>query len=89
MTSILFLIDTIQLNQFICIYLRNKKGFLEFFFCIFQIYINIEHFQKKVTLIADVFLNYGLQKMGLNNCLKSPVSEDPLTSNMENGPKHC
>ena len=35
------------------------------------------------------FQKYGLQKMWLDKCLKSPVSEDPLTSNMVNGPKHC
>ena len=23
------------------------------------------------------------------NCLKSPFSENPLTANMVNGPKHC
>ena len=25
----------------------------------------------------------------LDICLKSPFSEDPLTANMVNGPKHC
>ena len=32
---------------------------------------------------------YGLHKTWLDKCLKSPVSEDPSTSNMVNGPKHC
>ena len=32
--------------------------------------------------------NYGLRKMWLYKCLKSPVSEDPLTGNLVNGPKH-
>ena len=27
--------------------------------------------------------------MWLDKCLKSPVSEDPLTSNIGNGTKHC
>ena len=31
---------------------------------------------------------YGLQKMELHKCLKSPISEDPLTSDMVNGSKH-
>ena len=35
------------------------------------------------------FLNYGLPKTRLDKCLKSPVSEDPLKSNMVNAPKHC
>ena len=35
------------------------------------------------------FGTYGLQKLSLDKCLKSPVSEDPLTSKMEIGPKLC
>ena len=35
------------------------------------------------------FRNYGLQKTWLDQCLKSPVSEDPTKSNMVNVPKHC
>ena len=35
------------------------------------------------------FQNYGLPKTWLDQCLKSPVSEDPKKSNMVNGPKHC
>ena len=34
------------------------------------------------------FRNYGLQKTLLEKCLKSPVSEDPSTSNRVNVPKH-
>ena len=34
------------------------------------------------------FRTYELQKTWLDKCLKSLVSEDPLTSNMVNGPKH-
>ena len=33
------------------------------------------------------FLTYGLQKTWLVECLKSPVLEHPLTSNMAHGPK--
>ena len=33
------------------------------------------------------FLTYGLRKTWLFKCLKSPVSEDPSTSSMVNGPK--
>ena len=35
------------------------------------------------------FRTYGLGKMWLDKCLKSPLSEDPSTSNMVNGWKHC
>ena len=34
------------------------------------------------------FWFYGLWKTWLNKCLKNPVSEDPLTSKMVNGPTH-
>ena len=35
------------------------------------------------------FWTYGLQKTWLYKCLKSPVSEDPSTSNMLDAGKHC
>ena len=37
------------------------------------------------------FQNKRLQKTAkfFDKCLKSPVSEDPLTRNMVNGPKRC
>ena len=35
------------------------------------------------------FRNYGLSKTWLDQCLKSPVSEDPTKSNMVNVPRHC
>ena len=35
------------------------------------------------------FRNYGLSKTWLDQCLKSPVSEDPSKNNMVNAPKHC
>ena len=34
------------------------------------------------------FWTYGLRETWLDKGLKSPISEDPLTSNMGNGPKH-
>ena len=35
------------------------------------------------------FGNYRQRKTWLEKCLKSLVSEEPLTSNMVNGPKNC
>ena len=35
------------------------------------------------------FWSYGLRTTCLDRCLKNPVSEDPPTSNMVNGPKRC
>ena len=34
------------------------------------------------------FRKYKLRKTWLDNCLKSPLSEDHSTSNMLSGPKH-
>ena len=34
------------------------------------------------------FGNYGLPNTWLDQCLKSPFSEDPSKSNMLNAPKH-
>ena len=35
------------------------------------------------------FRNYGLPKTWLDQCLKSPISEDPTKSKLVNAPKHC
>ena len=35
------------------------------------------------------FGNYRLPKTWLDQCLKSPFSEDPSKSNMANAPSHC
>ena len=66
---------------------QKRKVFSNFFlFCKFT--FHFEHFQKK-ALIADVFLKLRTRKTWLHKSLKNPVLEDPLTSNMVNGPKHC
>ena len=41
---------------------------------------------QKITLIDFVFAKLRTLKTWLDKCLKIPVSEDPLKSNMENGP---
>ena len=35
------------------------------------------------------FRNYGVPKIWLDQCLKSPAPEDPSKINMVNAPKHC
>ena len=45
--------------------------------------------KKKITLIDFVFLKLRTPKTWLDKCLKSPVLEDPSTSNMVDIPKHC
>ena len=89
MTSILFLIERIYCNIFRCNYLRNWKIFL-ILFSIFEISNKfLTFFLKKVTLIAYEIFNLSVKKKWLDKCLKSPVLEDPSTSNMVNGPRHC
>ena len=61
------------------------------FLCICEIYIKFWTFSK----IKDdtdswcILRKYGNAKTWLHNCVKTPISEDPSTSNMVNGPKHC
>ena len=35
------------------------------------------------------FGSYGLRKLWLDKCVKSPVSENPWKSNRVDAPKHC
>ena len=41
-----------------------------------------------MTLIADIFPKLLNPKIWLDQCLKSPISEDPSKRNMENAPKY-
>ena len=89
MTSILFLTEAIYCNIFRCIYHRNEKYFVIFFF-IFQIWSQFWTFSKKRWPSEPMyFCSYGLRNMSLEKCLKSPLSEESLTTDMVNGPKHC
>ena len=55
MTSIPLIVKTSECKQFRCFSLKNKKFFPQFFSAFFESALNFEHFQKKMTLIADVF----------------------------------
>ena len=65
MTGIIFLRETISCNILRFNYLRKEKYFLEFFF-FFLHFLNLDSilniFKKKMTLIADVFLNLRTPK---------------------------
>ena len=56
---------------------KKQKGFSQFFSKFLKSTLNFEHFEKK---IADVFPQLRTY---------IPVSEDPSTSNMVRGTKHC
>ena len=88
--SILFFIGTIQRYQFRCNYLRNKKFFIIFLLHFWNLFYILDILKKKkMTLTAFVFPKVHTLKRWLDNCLKSPLSEDPSTSNMVNVPRHC
>ena len=59
---------------------KKQKGFSQFVSKFLKSTLNFEHFEKKMTLTADVFPQ-------LHTYI--PVSEDPSTSNMVRGTKHC
>ena len=62
MTSILFLTEAIYCNIFRCNYLRNEKNFRNFFLHFLNLDSILNIFKKKITLIADAFLNLGTPK---------------------------
>ena len=62
MASILFLIETIYSNIFICHYLRNEKYFLDFFLHFVNLDSIVNIFKKRMNLVADVFLNLQTPK---------------------------
>ena len=41
---------------------EQQNTFSQFFFCIFKMYINFKHLRKKMTLVADVFLEITVPK---------------------------
>ena len=68
---------------------EKQKTFFQFLASFLKFRLNFKHFEKKMTLIAFVFLNLRTPNTWLVKCLKCPVSEDPSTSNMTDVPKHC
>ena len=82
-------IKSIQRYQFRCNYLRNKNFLIFFLVHFWNLFYILEIFQNKMTLTAFVFPKVHTLKRWLDNCLKSPLSEDPSTSNMVNVPRHC
>ena len=67
---------------------KKQKSFSQFLPTFLKFRLDFKHFEKKMTLIAFVFLKVRTPKTWLDKCLKSPVSEDTSTSNMTDVPKH-
>ena len=78
MTSISFLVETIECTQFRCIYAKNKKIFSEFFSAFFESALNSEHFQKKRTFIAYVLPKLPTTKNLLRQMSKSSRFREPV-----------
>ena len=68
---------------------QKRKFFLAFFSHFLNLDSIFNNFKKKYPSYLMYFWFYGPWKNWLDKCLKSPVSEDPSTSNMLNSPKKC
>ena len=88
MTSILFLVETIQYKQVRCIYRKNKKLFLNLFVYFSNLHQILNIFKNTWPASLIFFGSYGPLKTWLDKCLKSSASDDPSTGNMVNGWKH-
>ena len=84
------LLNRDNLTQAVQMILSKKlKTFSESFSSLFKCRSKIEHFEKKWwPSLLMYFRNKRLCNRWLDECLKSLVSEEPLTSNMVNGCKH-
>ena len=84
------LLNRSNLLQHVQVQLSQKRNiFLTFFFHFPNLYLILNIFKNRWRSYLMYFWTYGLRKTWLDKCLKSPVSEDPSTSNMVNGQKHC
>ena len=84
------LVNRGNLKEPIQILLNQKDKTFSQFFCSFQkSALNFEHFQKKMTLIADVFPILPSPKKVIRKISGKSNSECPSTNNMGNIHKHC
>ena len=85
-----FLRNRGNLPQPILMQLSNKQiTFSRFLAPVFKSTWRLKHVEKRMTLIAYLFWKLQTVKYVVKKCLKSPVSEHPLTVNMLEGPKRC
>ena len=68
---------------------EKQKKFSEFFLHFWNSAQILNILEKNWPSQFLYFGNYWLQKKWLAKCLKGPVSEDPLISNMADLPNHC
>ena len=68
---------------------QKQKLISEFAFAFLTPKLNFKDFQIKMTMIAEAFPKLWTPKNVVKKCLKSPVSEDPSTSNMVRVTRQC
>ena len=70
---------------------QEQKSFSQFLSPFLKSTLNFQHFKKKKSWPSwpMYFGNYILAERWLDKCLKTPVSEDPFTSNMVNVSVNC
>ena len=88
MTSILFLVETIQCKQFRRIYLKNKKLFVNLCMHFWNLRQILTIFKERWPSWFIYFRNYGPRKTWLDKCLKCPVWDVPWRGNVVNRSKH-
>ena len=67
---------------------EKQENFSNFFLLFQNLHEILNFLNKKMALIDFVFPKLRAPKTWLDKSLKSPVSENPSTSNMVNVPKH-
>ena len=78
MTSFLFFTEAIYWNIFRCIGLKNKKYFLNSFLHFLSLDSIFNIFSKKMTFVADVFLNLQTPKEVLTKMSKKFYFTEPF-----------
>ena len=68
---------------------QKRKIFSEFFFPFSKFRFNLVHFQKKMALIADVFLNFRTRRDVVRCMSKKSLFREHLDKLYRNWPKHC
>ena len=68
---------------------QKQKRFPQFLPSFLKYRLNIEPFEKKITLIDFVFPKLRTPKAWLDKSVKRPFSEDRCTRSMVTRPKHC
>ena len=77
--------------------LGNRENLLQsgttdlfgFFAAFLKSTFDFELFEKKVTFIAYIFPKSQTGRDAVQNCLRSPISEQPIIVNILKVPKHC